>query len=275
MVHGILGHRKNMSSFAKMLVEGFPSWQVLLVDLRCHGESARLPSRPGGPHSVASAAGDVLGLLRRLRLFPRVLIGHSFGGKVVMSMVQQFNQRLPRPVQVWVLDSLPGQVRAGGGIDGPDHPGQLIELLRSLPQPLASRNEVIDTVVRAGFSPHIARWVVTNIRPVDSSGKLGWTFDLDGIAELYRSYETTELWSLLQQPPQGLTLDFVKAERSSFRWGGSDEAAITGAGHGVHLLRDAGHWVHADNPLGLYDIIAPSFGGESDLKQRRSAALRH
>ncbi len=61
----------------------------------------------------------------------------------------------PRPEsatirQVWVLDSLPGQVRAGGGIDGPDHPGALIELLRTIPQPIASRNEVIDMVVRAG-----------------------------------------------------------------------------------------------------------------------------
>ncbi|GIL76574.1 hypothetical protein Vretifemale_6079 [Volvox reticuliferus] len=96
MLHGILGNRKNMASFAKMLVVGFPSWQVLLVDLRCHGESASLPTRPDGPHGVAQAGSDVLALLQRLRLFPRVLIGHSFGGKVVMSMVQQFPKRLPR-----------------------------------------------------------------------------------------------------------------------------------------------------------------------------------
>lgn len=49
---------------------------------------------------VESAAQDILIALQRLKLFPRVLIGHSFGGKVVMSMVQQFGQRLPYPVQV-------------------------------------------------------------------------------------------------------------------------------------------------------------------------------
>ncbi|GFR51573.1 hypothetical protein Agub_g13911 [Astrephomene gubernaculifera] len=286
MVHGILGNRRNMSSFAKMLVEGFPGWQVLLVDLRCHGESAALPTRPHGPHGVAAAAGDVLALLRRLRLFPHVLIGHSFGGKVVMSMVQQFPQRLPRPVQVWVLDSLPGRVRSGGGgPDGRDHPGDLIELLRGIPMPVASRSEVIDRVVRAGFTPGIAQWVVTNLRPVEelsgaaqgrsgagssNSSGLSWTFDLDGIAQLYRSYEETQLWDLIKQPPQGLKLNFVKAERSTFRWGGPDEAAITTAGHGVHLLPASGHWVHADNPLGLYDILAPSFGGGSDLKMWRT-----
>ncbi len=62
-------------------MQAFPSWQVLLVDLRCHGESAQLPTRPDGPHNLGSAAGDVLRLLGRLKLFPEVLIGHSFGGK--------------------------------------------------------------------------------------------------------------------------------------------------------------------------------------------------
>jgi len=83
-------------------VQGFPAWQVLLVDIRCHGESANLPPPPG-PHGVESSAQDILKLLSQLKLFPEVLIGHSFGGKVVMSMGEQFGasgKRLPRPVQV-------------------------------------------------------------------------------------------------------------------------------------------------------------------------------
>jgi pimeloyl-ACP methyl ester carboxylesterase len=45
---------------------------VLLVDLRCHGESAALPTTsPSPPHTVSSAAKDVLGVLRQLRLFPQ------------------------------------------------------------------------------------------------------------------------------------------------------------------------------------------------------------
>lgn len=41
-------------------------------------------------------------------------------------------------------------------------------------------------------------------------------------------------------------------------------------GHGVHLLRGAGHWVHADNPQGLFDLLAPSFGQQPDLRVQRS-----
>ena len=76
-----------MQSFAKRLVEGFPAWQVVLVDLRCHGDSS--PLFTTGPHGVDTAAGDVLRLLSALKLFPEILIGHSFGGKVVMSMVRK------------------------------------------------------------------------------------------------------------------------------------------------------------------------------------------
>ena len=95
-------------------VQAYSSWQVLLVDLRCHGESALvqqqghlLPqaSRRQQQHCLEGAAADILALLRHLKLFPEVLIGHSFGGKVVMSMADQFGRigpRLPRPVQVSV-----------------------------------------------------------------------------------------------------------------------------------------------------------------------------
>lgn len=275
LVHGILGSRRNLQSFAHMIVEGFPSWQVLLVDLRCHGESAAAAGGPAscGPHTVDAAARDVLELLRQRRMFPQMLIGHSFGGKVVMSMARQFGvSSLPRPVQVWVLDTLPGEVRAGGGVDGAtDHPGNLIAALQSLPMPIPSRAALIDALTTRGFSLPVARWMTTNLRPHEAGGgALTWSFDLAGIADLYCSYESTCLWDLLQGPPQGLRVDFVRATRSTFRWedGGAAER-IEGLGHGVHAI-EAGHWVHTENPAGLFEILAPTFGAR-DLHMQRSA----
>merc|ERR1712157_442303 len=40
LVHGILGSGKNLRSFARKLARENPAWQFLLVDLRCHGDSA-------------------------------------------------------------------------------------------------------------------------------------------------------------------------------------------------------------------------------------------
>lgn len=73
LLHGILGKRQNMASFARRLVAGFPHWQVVCVDLRCHGESAALALR--GPHTLETAAADVVRLLATLKLFPEILIG--------------------------------------------------------------------------------------------------------------------------------------------------------------------------------------------------------
>lgn len=87
---------------------------------------------------------------------------------------------------------------------------------------------------------------------------------------LRRSYETADLWPLLAAPADGVTVSFVKAERSTFRWGGSDEARIRALGHVVHELPNAGHWVHTDNPAGLFHILAPSFNSEPDLHAQLS-----
>ncbi|KAL0314066.1 UNVERIFIED_CONTAM: protein ABHD11 [Sesamum angustifolium] len=313
LLHGILGSRKNWGTFARRLAKEFPKWQFLLVDLRCHGDSASLKKR--GPHTVASAALDVLKLLGQLKLTPRVVVGHSFGGKVALSMVDQVAKPLARPVRVWVLDSTPGKVRAGA--DGDDHPAELISFLSTLPKE-RSCNEVLEfTTVflyilfycglfQTGCDGcSCSGWllkrcgtvVVTNLRESGvngaSSSNFSWVFDLKGIADMYQSYEETNLWKLVEDVPRGVHINFLKAERSLHRWALEDlrrihvaeeQAAEEGGGVEMHVLEDAGHWtfhchfkalssnflalpiqflfqVHADNPDGLFRILSFSFQG--------------
>jgi pimeloyl-ACP methyl ester carboxylesterase len=270
LLHGILGSRKNWGSFAKRLAQEFPLWQFLLVDLRCHGDSASI--KKGGPHTVSSAALDVLKLVGQLRLTPRVLVGHSFGGKVALSMVEQAAKPLARPVRVWVLDATPGKVRAGG--DGEDHPGELISFLRNMPDQVPSKQQVTDSLVQQGFSLEVARWVVTNLRR-NAPQNFSWTFDLNGIADMYESYEKANLWEIVENVPRGVHINFLKAERSLHRWALEDlqrihaaeeVASDEGAGVQMHVLQDAGHWVHADNPDGLFKILSATFQIETTLR---------
>lgn len=281
LLHGILGSRKNWASFAKRLAQEFPSWQFLLVDLRCHGDSSQF-QRPG-PHTVATAAMDVLKLVTNLRIVPRVLIGHSFGGKVALSMAEQAAKPLPCPIQVWVLDATPGKVRAGG--DGEDHPAELITALQNMPSKISDRRSIISSLCSQGFSKPVAQWMTTNLRierpplspspsPTPPSSYFSWAFDLDGISEMYQSYEATNLWPLVESVPEGLHINFLRAERSLHRWAHEDTSRISaaefiasngGASVQMHVLEDAGHWVHTDNPDGLFQILTPSFGGRGFL----------
>lgn len=81
--------------------------------------------------------------------------------------------------------------------------------------------------------------------------KLVWGLDLAGIADMYESYEQANLWSFITNTPEGLRVSFVKAEHSTFRWAGPEQAVISSHGHAVHTLHKSGHWVHADNPDGM------------------------
>ncbi|KAF5479411.1 hypothetical protein F2P56_000233 [Juglans regia] len=251
-LHGILGSRKNWGTFARRLAQEFPTWQFLLVDLRCHGDSTSIKKR--GPHTVASTALDVLKLVGQLKITPRVLVGHSFGGKVALSMVEQAAKPLARPVRVWVLDATPGKVRPGG--DGEDHPAELISFLSTLPKEVSSKRNILNALIQEGFSKDVAQWVVTNLRPTNSLGPssstFSWVFDLKGIAEMYQSYEETNLWKIVEEVPRGVHINFLKAERSLHRWALEDLqrihaaeelAADEGGGVEMHVLEDAGHWV--------------------------------
>eukprot|EP00262_Sarcandra_glabra_P017642 TRINITY_DN6101_c0_g1_i2.p1 TRINITY_DN6101_c0_g1~~TRINITY_DN6101_c0_g1_i2.p1 ORF type:complete len:168 (+),score=47.28 TRINITY_DN6101_c0_g1_i2:83-586(+) len=165
-------------------------------------------------------------------------------------MVEQAAKPLPRPVRVWVLDATPGKVRPGG--DGEDHPAELISFLSQMQK----------------------QWVVTNLRqtslPGSSSPIFSWVFDLNGISEMFKSYEEMNLWKIVEDVPQGVHVNFLKAERSLHRWALEDLqrihaaeelAADEGGGVQMHVLEDAGHWVHADNPDGLFRILSSSFRG--------------
>ncbi|KAH9322362.1 hypothetical protein KI387_017001, partial [Taxus chinensis] len=138
---------------------------------------------------------------------------------------------------------------------------------------VVSKAFVIDALVQSGFSMEIAQWITTSLGPVNSFGAaitgFTWVFDLQGISELYRSYENTNLWQLVENVPQGVHVDFLRAERSLHKWAHEDIqrihaaeelAASEGAGVQMHVLEDSGHWVHADNPDGLFRILASSFG---------------
>ncbi|KAB5512511.1 hypothetical protein DKX38_029539 [Salix brachista] len=267
LLHGILGSRKNWDNahvllkvycvtedsqsgailmFSRELLMLSDNAHVLLkfllVDLRCHGDSASIKKK--APHTVASTAFDVLKLV------------------IALSMVEQAAKPLAQsvrilivfaPLQVWSLDATPGKVRVGG--DGEDHPAELISFIRKLPKEVYSKQDIVNALIQEGFSMDVAQWLVTNLKrngpPGLPSSSFSWMFDLDGISEMYQSYEETNLWKFVENLPQGVHVNFLKAERSLHRWAledlqrihaAEDLAAEEGAGVEMHVLEDAGHW---------------------------------
>ena len=67
------------------------------------------------------------------------------------------------------------------------------------------------------------------------------------------------LWPVVEAPPPGVALHFIKATQSS-RLSEDACARIEAAGRAtgrVHLHRlEGGHWVHADNPAAVTALLA-------------------
>ena len=79
VLHGIFGSFRNWRSFALRLHRQQQNFRIVLIDLRCHGDS----SGQQAPHTLAACAQDILALARSIG-HPDVVIGHSFGGKVAL-----------------------------------------------------------------------------------------------------------------------------------------------------------------------------------------------
>lgn len=247
LLHGILGSKKNWGSIARRLAQRLPTWRFVTADLRCHGESQGFAP----PHTVAACAEDVAALAAHLGEEPAWLSGHSFGGKVALSYARDFAAELRT---LWVLDSPPGTSRPGGGTSEVE---RVMRTLREVALPIAGRQELVDELAARGLSEDLGRWMTTNLAPRDRGG-FEWTFDLDGAEALLKSYAALDLWEVLERPPTGVDVHFVRGARSN-RFSPDDEHRLErlGAGQGasVHVLADAGHWVHSDNPKGLLELF--------------------
>ena len=174
--------------------------------------------------------------------------------------------------QWWTLDSAPCGIPAGSD---PHGVAVVLDAVAALPRRFASREELGERLERSGrtFSRELVNWLGTNLAPMESksgggagvvSTSLGWTFDVDGAKALYAAYarDGSRSMATTVAPPGGTEVHVVRAARSA-RWPaetvGAIEAAAKERGARVRMYRleDAGHWLHADNPEGLRDIVAP------------------
>ena len=237
LLHGIYGRGRNWAAIARALVARRAEWAAALVDLRLHGASPAFDP----PHSVAACADDLRDLIARADRWPApadVVVGHSFGGKVALS-------------QVWIVDSTP----APGEPDGTAW--RMLGLARELPQRVETRGEAIEGLLAGGITPDVAAWMASNLRR-DGEG-LVWALDWDAMEALLRDFFLRDLWRVVEAPPPGVALHFIKATQSS-RLSEEACARIEAAGRAtgrVHLHRvDGGHWVHTDNPAVLTALLA-------------------
>jgi esterase len=248
MLHGIYGRGRNWLAVARMLVERRPDWSCWLADMRHHGDA-----HPGAEGATLDAlAGDIETWGAAASVLPDAVLGHSFGGKVSLAYAAR---QATRSLQTWVIDSTPEAKSPSGSA------WEMLGIVRTLPQTFVSRQQAIAGIEAGGFSTEVAQWMSTNL--AHDKDAFRWRLDFDVMERLLHEFFQTSLWSALDPGAPGHDIHVLKATQSSVI---SPEtvARLTrlqesprSDGARVHIhLREGGHWIHAESPEVVVDLLA-------------------
>lgn len=243
VLHGIYGSGRNWSTIARRLTESRPEWGALLVDIRLHGGSTGFEP----PHTLEASAADVDRLVDELDVHAAAVLGHSFGGKVALKYMEHHGDELR---QAWVVESTPAAREPGGSA------WRMLEVVRSVPAEFGSRQEAVEALEHeGGVSTGVAQWMAMNLE--DVGGRFRWRIDLDGVEAMLRDFFRSDYWEIVDSPPAGVTLHFVKGETSDTLDAdavGRIETLARGGRIHLHTI-PGGHWINAENPDGVTDLL--------------------
>ena len=205
------------------------------------------------PHSVLACATDLDAVVGATGLGPASVLGHSFGGKV--ALVYAGAAQAPPP-EVWVIDSTPDVREPSGSA------WEMLGFLRRHPGPFRGRDEAIAALESGGFPRPVAQWMSTNVVPGEGDA-WDWRLDPDQMEALLLSFFETDAWGVVEEPPADTHIHFVKASESGIL-DVEAQARIQAAAmqHGqAHLhIVEGGHWLNADNPEGLHQVLSSEMG---------------
>lgn len=231
LLHGLFGMGRNFGAVQRALA---PGYRVVTLDARNHGAS---PHQAGMRY--ADLAADLLETLDALGIGQAAVIGHSMGGKTAMAAAVSAPERFAR---VLIADIAPVSYHHGN--KGIAAAMQAIPLTASLTR-AAAEAALADAVP----DPGVRAFLVQNLR---FGAAPRWRIGLDEIAAAIPDLEGWETPPGVYEGPAlfvtGARSDYVLPEhRPAIR-------ALFPAARFV-AVKNAGHWLHADNPAGFLAVV--------------------
>jgi pimeloyl-ACP methyl ester carboxylesterase len=253
VLHGIYGAGRNWGSVVRRVVRERPDWGAELVDLREHGGSRGFPL----PHTIEAAAEDVAALSRAIGVPTDAILAHSFGGKVALAYARRHPDKVR---QLWIIDSTPSAREPSGSA------AEMLAIVRRNPGPFPDRDAAVRALEGEGIATPVAQWMATNVEATDG-GIYRWRLDFDAMEEMLLDFFRTDLWAVVESPPPGVEIRFVKAEGSDVL---TEDACrrIEAAGrrNGQVILHrvEGGHWLNAENPAAIESLLVEGLPGSDD-----------
>jgi pimeloyl-ACP methyl ester carboxylesterase len=231
LLHGLFGAARNFGAIQRALA---PNYRVLALDMRNHGDSPHEPDM-----RYPTQAEDVRATLGAYGIQKAAIIGHSMGGKTAMALALQHPEMVSRML---VADIAPVPYQHGNR--------EIAEALKAIPlTPTLTRQQADAALSATVLRPDIRAFLLQNLR---FGPNPHWRIGLDEIAAAISDLEG---WIDLPGSYTGPSL-FVT---------GADSAYVLAEHRPVIrqkfpsarfvAIKNAGHWVHADNPAGFLSVV--------------------
>jgi len=234
ILHGYFGMGDNWKSIGAKLSDRF---QVHLIDQRNHGRSFH-----SDDFDYELLVEDIVAYIMHHQLKKVVLLGHSMGGKVAMLFAVTYPEMVSKLI---VADISPRFY--------PPHHHQILEALSDVDFSIQnSRKEVEEVLSKKIEEPGVRQFLLKNVYWKEK-GQLAYRFNIDSLTE-----NNDEVGEALPSftDYDGPTL-FLKGENSGYiseSDGGLIRAHFQKAE--IKTVKNAGHWLHAENPTAFYDFLA-------------------
>lgn len=234
LVHGLYGSGRNWGVIAKRLSDAF---HVYTVDMRNHGNSPWTET-----HSYDDLANDLASFVDTLS-GPVRIMGHSMGGKAVMT----FALSRPDLVTSMVIADIAPVTYTHSQI-------QFIHAMKAVDLSVVSRRSDAETQLAAqGVEPALCSFFTQSL---DVPAR-AWRLNLNTLE--------TEMDKILGFPDINAVCDrpalFLSGDQSDYVQR-SHRAEIKRLFPNARFakLRDAGHWLHADQPRTFEAALREFFG---------------
>ena len=232
LLHGLFGSARNFGTVQRAFAQ---HRRTIALDLRNHGASPHAPDM-----RYATMAADVLGTLDRLDALPAVLLGHSMGGKAAM---QAALMRPDAVAQLIVADIAPVP-----------YPPQLLATARAMAalplRPRLTRAEADAALAEAVPEAGMRAFLLQNLQ---LGATPAWRI---GLSEIIAHFTDIEAWDAPSNAHyDGETLFLAGASSNYIRPEHRPVIRSLLPRARFVTLKNAGHWLHAENPDGFIAVV--------------------
>lgn len=233
ILHGLFGSADNWQTLGKEFAKNF---KVYLVDLRNHGNS---------PHSdefnYDLLSEDLKELIDDEGLQKVLLLGHSMGGKTAMTFATSFPEMVDKLI---VVDIGPKKY--------PPHHENVYNGFHSIDmENLASRKDADDQLSKTIGDFGVRQFILKNLSR-NNDGSFEWKINLDSLTknalEVGRSLDSGDRF-------EGATLFIGGAKSGYIKTEDHDLIQSHFPSARIEMIEGSGHWVHAEKPRELYQIV--------------------